>query len=135
MPHGQPHNTPARPLGLFSADHQIESNTVTTTLADSGGTPQVENSTTNVRQRLTPGIRFVRRSAILLPAHHHPGEGQATPPEPVFAATSVQPLTQVPWPDSEMPDGLSRRAARRKAIGVAWGEPAASWRKQIKVEK
>ena len=85
-------------------------------------------------QPMEDGIRFVQRSAISLPARHNPGEGQATPPEPVCAA-SAQLLNQVSWPDSEMLDGFSRMAARRKAIGVAWGEPAASWRKQIKVAK
>ncbi len=118
---------------LFEAAR--EGNIVAKTFANSGGTPRGETSTTNVGQRLTGRIRFVSRSALLLQAHNHQGEGQETPQEPVCAAASVLPLTEVPCPHSEMPDGFSRMAARRKAILVAWGEPSACWRKQIKVEK
>lgn len=64
--------------------------------------------------------------------HRHRDQPQETPPERVCAAASVQQLTKVLWPDSKIPNGFSGMAACRKAITVAWGEPAVSWRKPIK---
>jgi len=108
---------------------------VAKTLAYSGGTPPGETPTTKVRQRLTDRIRFVPRIGPWLAAHNNQGEGHETPPEPGCAAANVQPLAEAPWPVSEMPVGISRMAARRKIILVAWGEPSAFWRRQIKVKK
>ena len=105
------------------------------TFADSGGTRLVEDPMTNVKQHLADRIRPMLRGALVLQARNQQSGGQETPQEPVCAAASVQPITEVPWPDREMLGTFSRVAARRRVISVAWDNPSPSWDKQIKVEK
>jgi hypothetical protein len=113
---------------------ELKGNTMAKTLAASGGTPPGENSTTDARQRLTHRIRFVLHSALFAQAHNNQGQGLEAPWEYVCAPASSQPLAEVPWPGRELLHGFSHMPARRKGILVAWGEPPASWSKQIKVE-
>jgi hypothetical protein len=108
---------------------------VAKTVPGSGETRRGENSITRARQRLVARIRFVIDKTVLLQADNHQGDGRKTPLEPICAAASVQPLEEAPLWDSEIPDGFSPMAARRKAIWVAWDEPSVSWCKPIKVQK
>jgi DNA-binding NarL/FixJ family response regulator len=99
----------------------------------------IHNIATLTRYALANGVIALNKTLDHTPdwsvANHHRGERQQTPPQPVFAAASVQPPTEVVRPDSPIPHGFSGMATCRKPITVTWGEPSASWRKPITVEK